>query len=658
MSLINTLAWWQWLVLLAVPPAIVALYFLKLKRQPLQVPSTYLWHRSIEDLHVNSIWQRLRQNLLLFLQLLLILIAILALLRPGWQSYTLQGERLIFVIDNSASMSATDVAPTRLAEAKRKAAELIDQMASGDKAMVISFAADAQVMQAFTDNRRELRRAVEAIEPTARSTSLVSALQLAAGLANPGRMATDANDVAVADALPAELFIFSDGRFPDVQGFSLGNLTPTFVPIGSPRATNYGIIAFSTRPHQSEPDQQQVFAELENFSEADANLVAELYLDDALIDASETAIPAGETRGIVFDLADTDAGVLRLQLRSRDALPLDNVAYAVLDRPRRARGLLVTPGNDPLQLALATQKAQELAEIDVVPPSALKTDDYQQNAIAGYYDLILYDQCRPPAMPQSNTLFFGRLPPTTSGWQTAQAERVPAPQIIDSDRAHPLMQLIELGNVEIAESLVLRPPPGSEVLVDSHQGPIMAIAPRGGFEDVVVGFELVGQTEAGEKYANTNWPLRLSFPTFILNALQYLGGQSLAGGSLGARPGEVVQLKPTTLDAALAVRRPDGQTEAVAADRTGTVHFSGTTQLGVYQLREKNQATRRFAVNLLDRNESNLAPRTASVQIGFVEVEGQRGLVAGRRELWKWLLSGALVVLVLEWYIYNRRVYI
>ena len=64
----NTLPGWQWALLALVPPAIIALYFLKLRRQPLEVPSTYLWKRSIEDLHVNSLWQRLRQNLLLFLQ--------------------------------------------------------------------------------------------------------------------------------------------------------------------------------------------------------------------------------------------------------------------------------------------------------------------------------------------------------------------------------------------------------------------------------------------------------------------------------------------------------------------------------------------------------------------------------------------------------------
>ena len=76
---------WQWALLALVPPAIIALYFLKLRRQPLEVPSTYLWQRSIEDLHVNSLWQRLRQNLLMFLQLLLVALAMLALLRPGWE---------------------------------------------------------------------------------------------------------------------------------------------------------------------------------------------------------------------------------------------------------------------------------------------------------------------------------------------------------------------------------------------------------------------------------------------------------------------------------------------------------------------------------------------------------------------------------------------
>ena len=190
-QLVNMLSWWQWSILAAVPPAIVALYFLKLKRRPLEVPSTYLWHKSIEDLHVNTVWQRLRRNLLLFLQLLLVFLAILALLRPGWRGEELIGDRFIFLVDNSASMQATDVKPSRLEEAKRRVGQLIDQMDSGDAAMIISFADGARVQQMFTDNRRQLRRNLEAIRPSQRTTSVSEAIKVASGLANPGRSADD-----------------------------------------------------------------------------------------------------------------------------------------------------------------------------------------------------------------------------------------------------------------------------------------------------------------------------------------------------------------------------------------------------------------------------------------------------------------------------------
>src|SRR5262249_34612713 len=51
------IVWWGALALLLIPIAILILYFLKLKRKPLSVPSTFLWKKSIEDLHVNSLLQ-------------------------------------------------------------------------------------------------------------------------------------------------------------------------------------------------------------------------------------------------------------------------------------------------------------------------------------------------------------------------------------------------------------------------------------------------------------------------------------------------------------------------------------------------------------------------------------------------------------------------
>src|SRR3954453_23800004 len=107
----------QWAVLLGVPVGIIALYFLKLRRRPVQVSSTLLWRRSLEDLHVNSLFQRLRKNLLLFLQLLAVLLAMLALLGPRIKGTGAQGQRFVLAIDVSASMSATDIKPTRHARA-------------------------------------------------------------------------------------------------------------------------------------------------------------------------------------------------------------------------------------------------------------------------------------------------------------------------------------------------------------------------------------------------------------------------------------------------------------------------------------------------------------------------------------------------------------
>ena len=130
MSWISTLNTWQWAVLGAVPALILLMYFLKLRREVVEVPSTYLWSRTIEDLHVNSLLQRLRRSILLLLQLLAVLLAVLALLRPGVRGESTSQSRLVFMIDRSASMQATDVKDdaNRFEMARRLIAERIEAL--------------------------------------------------------------------------------------------------------------------------------------------------------------------------------------------------------------------------------------------------------------------------------------------------------------------------------------------------------------------------------------------------------------------------------------------------------------------------------------------------------------------------------------------------
>src|SRR2546428_10302003 len=95
---------WAAFIVLLVPLAIVILYLLKLKRKPLAVPSTFLWRKSIEDLHVNSLLKWLRQNVLLLLQILTLLALIYGLMAFRFHGRTGEGKHYIIMIDNSASM--------------------------------------------------------------------------------------------------------------------------------------------------------------------------------------------------------------------------------------------------------------------------------------------------------------------------------------------------------------------------------------------------------------------------------------------------------------------------------------------------------------------------------------------------------------------------
>jgi hypothetical protein len=648
---INMLSWWQWSILAAIPPAVVALYFLKLRRRPVEVPSTYLWHKSIEDLHVNSLWQRLRRNVLLWLQLLLIALAMLALARPGWHGAKLTGHRFVFLIDNSASMQATDVAPTRLDEAKRRALELIDQMASGDAAMVVSFADTARIEQTFTDSHGLLRRGVEGIRATCRATSLSDAMQVAGGLANPGR-SEEIRDTA----MPAKVFIFSDGKFDDVRDFSLGNLEPVFVPIGAADAANVGILTLSTRRNEVRSDRLQAFARLENFGPRDVSVGLELLLDGRMIDADRMALAAGGTKQVAFDLGSVTSGELTLRTTATDHLAVDNQAYAVISPPRLANVLLVTPGNETLQWALQTAAAAAIAAVQLQPPEFLKTAAYRKQAAARNFDFIVYDRCRPDEMPQANTLFIGAVPPAP-GWSAKPT--VAEPKIIDVNPAHPIMQWIDLGNVELAEAAPLVVPRGGSVLVDSDVGPMLAIAPREAFEDAALGFAILAEKPvAGGKpeiFYLTNWPRRASFPIFALNLLKYFGGQRESTDSGSLLPGQPVTIRVPSDRTRLAVETPRGRVE-IRPIRPGEFSFTGTDVPGVYQVRDGENIVRRFAVNLFDRRESDIRPRAElAVHIGHVKVAAQTAWTAARREIWRTLLGLGLVVLSLEWYIYWKR---
>jgi len=655
MSWVSTLAPWQWGIFALVPIGIVLLYFLKLRREPVEVPSTYLWLRTIEDLHVNSLLQRLRRSLLLLLQLLIVGLAAFALLRPGIRGESTGQGRMVFLLDTSASMQAIDVGEegTRFERARRLISDRIDTMNDTDTAMLVSFSDRAEVLQSFTSDRRRLREALGRAEVTNRSTDVLGALRAADGLANPRRSSQvgDVNDIQVADAMPADLLLFSDGGFQPATEFNLGNLVPQYISIGSSETRNAAITAFSAERNVEQPNQVQAFATIVNTGTSAIETNASLFLDDELVDASSLSLEPQEQTGLSFSLESEAAVSLRLELELEDDLAIDNVAYAGLTPLRMVSVLVVTPGNTPLEIGLTTEKSGKICHAEFVSPSYLETQAYRQRAATTNDDLIIFDRCSPPEMPLANTFFIGELPPEGWNWSSEPGQVI----LVDVDRTHPIMRYLELFSLLIFSGRSVEGPPGTTELLGADLGTVLALAPRDGFQDLVLGFEIVSTSDEGADQTNTNWFAERSWPVFVLNILRYLAGAAEASGAPAYPPGETVRLRLESAIEEVEVGRVGGPTQRIAVGPTGITEVVATDQPGNYQVKVGDRLVDLFAINLFDRRESTLAV-APEVEFGYEAVTASSGGVEERREFWRWALMGALGLLATEWWIYSRRV--
>jgi hypothetical protein len=689
--------WWAGLLLLLVPPLLILLYFLKLKRKPLKVPSTFLWRKSIEDLHVNSLFQWLRDNVLLLLQLLTVLLLIYSVLAMQVHGRTSSGKHYILLIDSSASMGATDVSPSRLEVARQEALREIDAHADGDTGMVIEFNSRASILQPYTTDRGLLRAAVNSVKQTQRPTHIEEALQLADSLANPARSTMNAAvkppqgedplqartyvDVQL-DSIAAEVHLFSDGRFGDASGFTAGNLQFNYHRIGRPGAEevdNVGIVTLNAQRDEDEPGTLRVFARVLNFRPAETKASLEVRINGKLRDIRPLTIPGRVTRPAdpekdqpavdapgeaddsftLADVADSSEAVIHVKLADlRDNFPLDDEAWLVAGLVRKARVLIVTTGNEILSDFFDLDATAKVANVRYLTPAELKDEaKYLRPAREGEFDLVIFDRCAPEnedALPLANTFFVGDVPPP---WKRRELPPLKETQIRNPASKHPLMRHLTALD-EIAFSGAFRfdlkdprvPPRTPRLLEVDRENAVLFVLERRSFQDLVMAFPLVN--DRGE-WATT-WNLKLSFPVFLRNVLYVLGNVRDAAAEENVQPGQVKAILPDAAVPRVEVTGPTGRKETLTRGGGTQFLYNNTEWVGTYRAAWPGGG-RGFAVNLLDADESNLQPRDA-VQIGAQRVAAGQA----RRQTydtWKWVALAALVLLVLEWAVYHRRVF-
>jgi hypothetical protein len=600
---------------LAIP--IIVFYILKIRLRRVPVSTTLFWRQIFEEKKPRSIWQKLRHLISLLVQLAIVGLLVLALAEPFFRWEILGARRLVLVVDNSASMNATDVAPSRLAKAKDEAKRIIAGLRFRDEMAVIAAGTEPQVISGMTGHQSTLRKAVDDIPATEGPTRVKEAVELAQRL--------------LINQKNRRVIVVTDGGFDDAENLARDDEVQ-FVSVGK-RTGNVGITRFQVRRSLLDPVGYEILAEVMNFSDDPIECRLEIDLNGKVVDVVPLKLTPGGKFNQVFEKTSTEGGKLTARLNRTDALPVDNEALAILPRREVRPVALVTKGNLFLEKVFEANASVALSVVN---------DAARSPQTAGR--LTVFHKNVPSKLPPGPVMV---IEPAGSCdlWQLG--EPIQNPIVTQQDKDSPLMAHVRLDNVLLPEARQLKMLAPAKTLAASVNGDPLYLAVDRPEGKVLV---LTVDLDKGDL------PLQTAFPIMVANALGWFAGtkgelrESLAAGSVAEweLPGK----------AAFVLHSPDGRTLPVPSDGLKAT-LGPLDRCGIWSIdhpadpgatKSETKPDFEVACNLADRRESDLRPpkewksSPTAAQAGF-----------GGRPLWYILIMMAWGLVGAEWYLYQRR---
>jgi len=612
----------------AAAACVVVLYVLKLRRRVVAVPFAPLWQKILRDKETTTLFSRLKRLLSLLLQLALLTMLVLALGAPRAAAALFKGRTLVVLVDASASMQATDVAPSRLAVARDEVKKLVRGLGGADRMLVAQMDARVTPLGPMSSDTAELERAVDLITPTDARADFARAL----------RFATD----ALRGADNPEIVVVSDGNVgaaSDAAGaVELGGAKLSYVPVGK-GTRNVAVTQFSVRRYPLDKSRYEVMLEVTNTGPEPEEVELTLLGDGQIVDLTKLRLQPGERLPRFYPSLSGASRALEAKLSpvdaSKDELPADDRAYALLPERRRARVLVVSDGNMYLQAALLLDEYLDVTEV--------RPADYPARAAAGGWDVVVFDRATPAAPPRTHALYID---PRGPGAPVKVGAELAHPGFDKIDRKHPIARFTALDDVNVARGHALAADVGAgdKVIGASDGAPILVAGARGGAKFVALGFDV----------RESDLPLRVAWPLFLLNAVNWFTDED-AGYLSSFKTGEVWRIPVAAGVTQATLKSPDGATEVVPVHEGRAVVLG--QRAGVYELSVATTppAVTVFAANLLDETESAITP-AASLGVSGTQAGAAEGFhVSVRREIWIYLLLAAALLTAIEWATYHRR---
>ena len=598
-------------LLLLIPPVVI-LYFMKLRRKRFMVTASFLWDKVMQEARVDSFFQKLKVNILLILQILFILFIIAALIRPYFQSLGSLSSETIFIIDTSASMKVKENGKSRFQLAKDKINELIKEARSGSSFMLIGVSDEAEILSGFTTDKTKIKNILDRLKLTDTGTDIKPAALLAISLL---KSHSEARVFLIGDKMPKDREL----NLEEIPAFN-------FIPIGSVKS-NVAITSFDiSRASPNSP--AQMFVRVDNFSQEPVETFLEISFNDVLREARDVKLAPNKGKGFIFTIPVSFSGMVRAQIQSEDKFTTDNTVQAYAGKPEKIKILLVSNDNPFLNKILTLLPG---VTVDLTDDKNVEIKDIDN------YKITIWNNSKVPKVTRGNHIFINC---DFIDKNLDSKGTIKYPAIISWEKEHPLFRFLDLSDVSILESENVKAPPGSRIMIQGDKAPLMILREKGSFRGIYVLFDLI----------KSDWQLLPSFPIFIANAVNYLGEQGGLSGIENHKTGEVLQLDFIT-DNNFEIKDPSNN-KVHEFSKAGNSPSVPLKYAGIYTVKTQ-KGTFSFPVNLVNRSESMIEP-DPPMEIKTTKTAGGRtfSLI---REVWWEIALIALLLIIMEWYIFNKR---
>ncbi len=598
-------------------PIILLLYFMRPRRQERIIGSTLLWQQALQDLQASRPWQRLRITPLLLLQLLAAIFIVLILARPAiFLRSPISGDTII-ILQASASMQATDVAPNRFEAAKSQISDLIDSLGPNDHLSLISMAHTPQVLIAASQDKGQLTAALQRAKVTNQDAELQQALSLATSLA--------------AGRTNIQVLVVGDGHVLSPDQTLVLPFPVRYLRIGTD-APNMAILALASRTLQGN---LVALAQIANYSHQQRSVPVELYADGKLVNVQTLSLAAGATGALQWGPLPPTTRFLHARLITQDAMAVDHEAWAVVGGSIHGRVLLVTRGNSFLQAALGL-----LLNIDLY-----KTTPSKYVVNVGNFDLTVFDGYVPPTLPAGDVFFVN--PPAGSYIFGKSGPEIRAGHISAGTDSGNLLKDVDLSSIRVLRSSHLFTPAlWAQSVITTPETPLLIAGENNNRRIAALSFDL----------HDSDLPLQPSFPILIYNLVNWFLPPPVAGD------GQVSPDLPVTVQTwpgadQVTIVDPHQQHISVAPPFPAAP-FAQTNTIGIYQVVQQVHGQERggaFTVNLFDPLQSRLAPANELPVAHSTDFStGNNAVPQVLREIWPWIAAFLLLVLCAEWWLFSR----